>query len=48
LHRGHGQARSRHAANLAGWDVQHVYTKVGGSTRAAAAMFAMKHGLLGD
>jgi DNA-binding CsgD family transcriptional regulator len=28
--------------------VQHVYTKVGGSTRAAAAMFAMKHGLLGD
>jgi DNA-binding NarL/FixJ family response regulator len=28
--------------------VQHIYTKIGSSTRAAAAMFAMKHGLLGD
>jgi len=26
--------------------VQHVYTKIGVSTRAAAAMFAMQHGLL--
>jgi HD-GYP domain-containing protein (c-di-GMP phosphodiesterase class II) len=26
--------------------VQHIYTKIGGSTRAAAAMFAMEHGLL--
>jgi putative nucleotidyltransferase with HDIG domain len=26
--------------------VQHIYTKIGASTRAAAAMFAMEHGLL--
>jgi HD-GYP domain-containing protein (c-di-GMP phosphodiesterase class II) len=26
--------------------VQHIYTKIGGSTRAAAAMFAMEHDLL--
>jgi HD-GYP domain-containing protein (c-di-GMP phosphodiesterase class II) len=26
--------------------VEHVYTKIGASTRAAAAMFAMEHGLL--
>jgi HD-GYP domain-containing protein (c-di-GMP phosphodiesterase class II)/DNA-binding CsgD family transcriptional regulator len=26
--------------------VQHIYTKLGASTRAAAAMFAMEHGLL--
>jgi HD-GYP domain-containing protein (c-di-GMP phosphodiesterase class II) len=26
--------------------VQHIYTKIGTSTRAAAAMFAMEHGLL--
>ena len=26
--------------------VQHVYTKIGVSTRAAAAMFAMRHGLV--
>ncbi len=26
--------------------VQHIYTKIGGSTRAAAALFAMEHGLL--
>jgi DNA-binding NarL/FixJ family response regulator len=25
--------------------VQHVYTKIGVSTRGAAAMFAMQHGL---
>jgi HD-GYP domain-containing protein (c-di-GMP phosphodiesterase class II)/DNA-binding CsgD family transcriptional regulator len=28
--------------------VQHLYTKIGASTRAAAAMFAMEHGLLRD
>jgi HD-GYP domain-containing protein (c-di-GMP phosphodiesterase class II) len=26
--------------------VQHIYTKIGGSTRAAAALFAVEHGLL--
>jgi DNA-binding NarL/FixJ family response regulator len=26
--------------------VQHIYTKIGASTRAAAAMFAMEHDLL--
>jgi DNA-binding NarL/FixJ family response regulator len=26
--------------------VQHIYGKIGVSTRAAAAMFAMEHGLL--
>jgi len=26
--------------------VQHIYTMIGASTRAAAAMFAMEHGLL--
>jgi DNA-binding NarL/FixJ family response regulator len=28
--------------------VQHIYSKIGASTRAAAAMFAMEHGLLRD
>ena len=28
--------------------VQHIYTKIGASTRAAAAMFAMEHDLLHD
>jgi DNA-binding NarL/FixJ family response regulator len=28
--------------------VQHIYGKIGVSTRAAAAMFAMQHGLLRD
>jgi DNA-binding NarL/FixJ family response regulator len=28
--------------------VQHIYAKIGVSTRAAAAMFAMEHGLLRD
>ena len=28
--------------------VQHIYTKIGASTRAAAVMFAMGHGLLRD
>jgi DNA-binding NarL/FixJ family response regulator len=26
--------------------VQHIYAKIGASTRAAAALFAMEHGLL--
>jgi DNA-binding NarL/FixJ family response regulator len=28
--------------------VQHIYDKIGASTRAGAAMFAMEHGLLRD
>jgi DNA-binding NarL/FixJ family response regulator len=28
--------------------VQHIYAKLGASTRAAAALFAMEHGLLRD
>ena len=28
--------------------VQHIYGQIGVSTRAAAAMFAMQHGLLKD
>ena len=28
--------------------IQHVYAKIGVSTRAAAAMFAMEHGLLAE
>jgi DNA-binding NarL/FixJ family response regulator len=28
--------------------VQHIYTKLGISTRAAAALYAMEHGLLPD
>jgi DNA-binding NarL/FixJ family response regulator len=36
--------RDRHAEH----HVQHIYTKLGTSTRAAAAMFAMEHGLLRD
>ncbi|MGQ0670246.1 MAG: response regulator transcription factor, partial [Actinomycetota bacterium] len=28
--------------------VQHIYEKLGVSTRAAAAMFAMKHGLISE
>lgn len=28
--------------------VEHIYTKIGASTRAAAALFATQHGLLGD
>jgi DNA-binding NarL/FixJ family response regulator len=26
--------------------VQHIYSKIGGSSRASAALFAMEHGLL--
>jgi DNA-binding NarL/FixJ family response regulator len=28
--------------------VEHIYTKIGTSTRAAAGLYATKHGLLGD
>jgi DNA-binding CsgD family transcriptional regulator len=31
-----------------GSHVEHVYTKIGVSTRGAAAMFAMRHGLVGS
>jgi HD-GYP domain-containing protein (c-di-GMP phosphodiesterase class II) len=47
-----GQSNRQIAARLvisprtAEHHVQHVYTKIGVSTRAAAAMFAMEHGLL--
>jgi DNA-binding NarL/FixJ family response regulator len=27
--------------------VQHIYAKIGASSRASAALFAMEHGLLG-
>jgi len=30
----------------AGHHVQHIYAKIGVSTRAAAALFALEHGLL--
>jgi HD-GYP domain-containing protein (c-di-GMP phosphodiesterase class II)/DNA-binding CsgD family transcriptional regulator len=36
------------SARTAEHHVQHIYTKIGASTRAAAAMFAMEHGLLRD
>lgn len=32
----------------AGSHVEHIYTKIGVSTRAAAALYAVQHGLLGD
>jgi DNA-binding NarL/FixJ family response regulator len=34
------------SARTAEHHVQHIYTKIGVSTRAAAAMFAMQHNLL--
>jgi DNA-binding NarL/FixJ family response regulator len=34
------------SARTAEHHVQHIYAKIGASTRAAAAMFAMEHGLL--
>ena len=34
------------SAKTADHHVQHIYTKIGVSTRAAAALFAMEHGLL--
>ena len=36
---------SREAANN---DVEHIYTKIGVSNRAMAALFAMRHGLTND
>jgi hypothetical protein len=36
------------APKTAAHHVQHIYTKLGVSTRAAAALFAVEHGLLGD
>jgi HD-GYP domain-containing protein (c-di-GMP phosphodiesterase class II) len=36
------------SARTAEHHVQHIYAKIGVSTRAAAAMFAMQHGLLRD
>lgn len=35
------------SARTVGSHVEHVYTKIGVSTRGAAAMFAMRHGLVG-
>ena len=32
--------------STAGSHVEHIYTKIGVSTRGAAAMFAMRHGLV--
>jgi HD-GYP domain-containing protein (c-di-GMP phosphodiesterase class II) len=48
-----GQSNKRIAQDLSlsartvGSHVEHVYTKIGVSTRGAAAMFAMRHGLVG-
>jgi DNA-binding NarL/FixJ family response regulator len=33
-------------AKTAGNHVEHIYAKIGASSRAEAAMFAMQHGLL--
>jgi DNA-binding CsgD family transcriptional regulator len=32
----------------AGNHVEHIYAKIGASSRAAASLFAMRHGLLRD
>jgi DNA-binding NarL/FixJ family response regulator len=48
----HGQSNAQIAARLvisrrtAEHHVQHIYTKIGHSTRAAATLFAMEHDLL--
>jgi len=39
-------ATQREQVRLHPYHVQHIYAKIGVSTRAAAAMFAMEHGLL--
>jgi len=36
------------SAKTAGNHVEHIYTKIGASTRPAATLFAMRHGLLND
>ncbi|WP_221936694.1 response regulator transcription factor [Skermania sp. ID1734] len=47
-----GQSNRQIAAELSitprtvGSHVEHIYTKIGVSTRGAAAMFAMRHGLV--
>jgi DNA-binding CsgD family transcriptional regulator len=48
-------ASNRHVADslgitprTAGSHIEHIYTKIGVSTRAAAALFAIQHGLLPD
>ena len=47
-----GASNKRIAADLvitpktAGNHVEHIYAKIGASSRAAAAMFAVQHGLL--
>ena len=35
------------SAKTADHHVQHIYTKIGVSTRGAAALFAIEHGILG-
>jgi DNA-binding NarL/FixJ family response regulator len=37
----------RIAEKTVGHHVEHVYNKIGRSTRAGAALFAMEHGLVG-
>ncbi len=37
---------ARQGLGTAGHHVQHIYAKIGVSTRAAATMFAMEHNLL--
>jgi len=36
------------SAKTAAHHIQHIYSKIGVSTRGAAALFAMQHGLLAD
>ena len=48
--RGHSNREMAHllwiSPKTAGHHVQHIYAKIGVSTRAAAAMFAMEHDLI--
>jgi DNA-binding NarL/FixJ family response regulator len=42
-------ARNLHvSAKTTGSHVEHIYTKIGASNRAQAALFAMRHGLMTD
>jgi DNA-binding NarL/FixJ family response regulator len=34
------------SARTVGTHIEHIYTKIGVTTRAAAAMYAMRHGLV--
>jgi DNA-binding NarL/FixJ family response regulator len=36
------------STKTAGNHVEHIYTKIGASSRATASLFAMQHGLLYD